>query len=385
MPDRATHVVMLVRNAYTHDSRVKKEASSLLGAGYRVTVVADAAPGLPQREHRDGTDVVRVPRSAPAIPGLRFLLHQWKLARSLREQRPAILHAHDSNALIPVALAARALGIPYVYDAHDLWLGRPRRERSRLYFGLSQLTYRLIERLLIPRAAATLTVSPPIVEHLRRRYRLRNVALVPNYPELPDVVAPRDLRGLASLPDLPIALYLGGLMAGRGLEELVDAVAMLPSVQLVALGEGVLADELRDRAEGAGAANRVHLLPPVPPDEVIPFAASADLGISPILPFSLNSQFSLPNKLFQYMAAGIPVVASDLPQVRAVLDGARCGIVVDTTRPAAIAHAIAEVLADPAEARAMGQRGAHAVAERHRWQISAGILLGVYAELRPPT
>jgi glycosyltransferase involved in cell wall biosynthesis len=59
--------------------------------------------------------------------------------------------------------------------------------------------------------------------------------------------------------------------------------------------------------------------------------------------------------------------------------------VVDTTRPAAIADAIAGVLADPAEARAMGQRGAHAVAERHRWQISAGILLGVYAELRPPT
>ena len=107
-----------------------------------------------------------------------------------------MLHAHDTNALVPVALAAKRLGIPYVYDAHDLWLGRPRRERGRLYFWLSQRYYGLVERRLVPRAAATLTVSPPIVGHLRRRYRLPVVHLVPNYPEAGPPPERRELRDL---------------------------------------------------------------------------------------------------------------------------------------------------------------------------------------------
>ena len=133
------HVVMLVRNRYTHDSRVEKEARTLVGAGHRVSIVADAGAGLPTHEIRDGSEVHRVARRGPPIPGLRFAVHEWRLARRLRALRPTVLHAHDTNALVPVALTARRLGIPYVYDAHDLWLGRPRRERGRLYFRFSQL------------------------------------------------------------------------------------------------------------------------------------------------------------------------------------------------------------------------------------------------------
>ena len=141
------HVAMLVRNRYTNDTRVEKEARTLVGAGHRVTIVADAAPGLPTHEIRDGSEVHRVARRGPRVPGLRFVIHEWRLARRLRALRPTVLHAHDTNALVPVALAARRLGIPFVYDAHDLWLGRPRRERGRLYFRLSQLYYGVVERL----------------------------------------------------------------------------------------------------------------------------------------------------------------------------------------------------------------------------------------------
>ncbi|HUF07095.1 MAG TPA: glycosyltransferase family 4 protein, partial [Candidatus Binatia bacterium] len=237
------HVVMLVRNPYTHDTRVEKEARTLTDAGHEVTVVADAAPGLPAREARDGAQVIRVARRGPSLPGLRFLVHEARLQRILRRLEPDVLHAHDSNALIPVALAARSLRVPFVYDAHDLWLGRPRRERSRVYFALSQLFYAAIERLLVPRAAAVLTVSPPIARHLERRYRIDRVVLVANYPDRPGHVARRELRSLPGgeriPPGEPIVLYLGGLMAGRGLEQLVDAMALVPRGQLVLLGEGV--------------------------------------------------------------------------------------------------------------------------------------------------
>jgi glycosyltransferase involved in cell wall biosynthesis len=385
MPDpaRRHHVVMLVRNAYTHDSRVEKEARTLVAAGKRVTIVADAGPGLPARETRDGSEVIRVARRGPRLPGLRFVLHELRLARRLRGLRPTVLHAHDSNTLVPVALAARRLRVPFVYDAHDLWLGRPRRERSRVYFALNQLYYGLVERLLVPRAAATITVSPPIVEHLRDRYRLRDVALVPNYPELAGDLERRELRALpggeAIDPDAPVVLYLGGLMAGRGLEPLVDAIGLLPSVQLVLLGSGALSETLLARAAQNGA--RVHLLPPVAPDEVEAYAASADIGVSPIVGSCLNYRYSLPNKLFQYMAAGIPVVASEFPQVREIVEGTRCGLVADTTRPDAIADAIGRILADREAAAAMGARGRAAVAERYNWSASAAVLRDVYARI----
>ena len=377
---RRHHVVMLVRNAYTHDTRVQKEARTLVAAGHRVTVVADAAPGLPERENRDGATVLRVPRAGPSVPGLRYVLHDCRLAVRLAGLQPTVLHAHDANALVPVALAAAVRRVPYVYDAHELWLDRPRRDRSRLYFVASQAWYRLVQMLAIPRAAAVITVSPPIAGHLRRSYRLERVHLVPNYPDSEGPVDRRELRDLpggeAVDPHVPIVLYLGGLMRDRGIEGLVEAMAHLLDAQLVSLGEGPLLDELR--AAAAAQGSRATFLAPVPPDLVNAYAASATVGVSPYVPVGLNNRYSLPNKLFHYMAAGIPVVASDFRQVREIVEGTGCGVVVDTTRPAAVARAIARILADPHEAAAMGARGREAVRDRYNWSRSADALRAVY-------
>lgn len=381
---RVAHVAMLVRNTFTHDTRVEKEARSLANAGYRVTVVADAGPDLASHETRDGVEVRRVSRSG-ALPGIRFLLGEARRARELVRLRPDALHAHDSNALVPVAIAAARLRVPYVYDAHELWLHRPRRGRSRLYEALFSAWYRVIQRVTVPRSAAQITVSAPIAEHLARQYRLRAVRLVPNYPDAPShELGPMSIRSLAPeavAPGAPIVLHLGGVMAARGIEELVDAIVDCAPAHLVLLGSGEHWPLVARRASARGVVDRVHLLGPVPSAEVIAYAASADIGVQATVPIGLNNRYSLPNKLFQYMAAGLPVVASDFPQIREIVAGARCGLTVDTTRPAAIAAALRQLLEDPDEARAMGERGRAAVRERYNWSVAEAALLEVYRTL----
>jgi glycosyltransferase involved in cell wall biosynthesis len=390
---RSPRVAMLVRNPYTHDTRVEKEAATLNAAGYGVTIVAEAAAGLPAREERDGITVIRLSRPLARIPGLRFLASEFRAWFALMRTSPDILHAHDSNALLAVWLASWRLHKPFVYDAHDLWLGRPRRQRSRVYFWLNQAWYALLERILIPRAAGWITVSNPIARYLERRYRISEVVLVENFPDAAlardEATLPlRSLPGAESIaPGAPLVLYIGALMGQRGIEGLVDAMVEVPQAHLVLLGDGQLAGGLLDRATRLGIGSRVHRLGPVPGGDVVAYARSADIGVSPIVPSCLNYRFSLPNKLFQCMAAGLPIVASDFPQVREVVAASGAGLVVDTESPAAMAAAIRELLADPQSLRMRGAAGRRAVAENFNWGEASARLLALYDAAvhgRPP-
>lgn len=387
--DRPTRVTMVLRNAYTHDTRVEKEARSLVAAGYAVTIVADGAEGLPTREVKGGISVIRVPRLGRRIPVLRYLRHRRNLMRALTATRPDIIHAHDSDTLDPVGGVARRLGVPYVYDAHDLWLGRIFRGRSRAYLALFKAYYRWVERTFLPRAAGWVTVSAPIARHLEREYRIGPVEVVANVPERP--TGTREVRDLRTLPgaervppDVPLILYLGLVISGRGIDELVAAMPMVSEAHLVFLGGGAHEPIIRAAAERLGVGDRMHVLPPVPPDDVIPYAASATVGVSAAVPTCLNYRYSLPNKLFQPMAAGVPMVASDFPQVAEVVADTDAGITVDMTDPAKIAAALNEVLADPERARRMGANARRAIETRFNWDVAGGTLVDLYRRIRPP-
>ncbi|HET8586259.1 MAG TPA: glycosyltransferase, partial [Candidatus Limnocylindria bacterium] len=360
-------------------------ARTLTDAGYEVTVVADAGDGLPERESRDGYRVLRVVRPIRRLPLIRFFAYGRRLVDTLVTTRPDILHAHDSDALRPVALAAARLNIPFVYDAHELWLGQLRRGRGRPYWSAFMAYYAFIERRYLRRAAAWLTVSPPIARHLERRYRLSQVHLVANYPDI-DRIPPRrelrDLPGGAAIPaDAPVLLYLGALMPGRGIEQLLHAMPSLPRAHLVLLGRGGHEPQLRQLTAELDLADRVHFLAPVPPSDVVSYAQSATIGIAAVLPSGLSYAYSLPNKLFESMAAGLPVVASDFPQVRDVVLGAQAGVTVDGRSSEALAAALRGLLDDPEGARQMGANGQRAVVTRYNWSASAAELLDVYATL----
>jgi glycosyltransferase involved in cell wall biosynthesis len=384
MPAADPRVTMLVRNPMTHDSRVEKEAGSLARAGYAVTVLAEAAEGLPEAEERDGYRIERVARPATRIRGLRLLAHQRRLEARLVATRPQILHAHDSDALVPVSRAASRLHVPFVLDAHELWLGRQPRGRGRLYRGLFRAYYGLIERRHVPLAAAIVTVSPVIARHLEQRYGVEDVALVPNYPELepPRTIELRDLSGGERIPrGATIVLHVGSAMPGRGVEQLVKAMRDVPEAHLVLLGPGPAGEELLRNGAEFGLGERMHAIPPVSTADVVAAASSATVGVAPIIPDTPNNAASMPNKLFQYLAAGLAVVVSDLPQLREVVEESGTGTAVDTSDPARLGRAIASILADGPRLASMRASARAAVEERYNWDRAAASLLAVYRRL----
>ncbi|UFU02234.1 glycosyltransferase [Ruania suaedae] len=290
---------------------------------------------------------------------------------------PDVIHANDGNTLAPALRIARHTGAAIVYDAHELWRHRNVRPRP-----VAPHVEHLLERLGIARAASVLTVSPSIAGWLHRTYRLpRRPQLVRNIPPAAPVPDPatgvlRERAGLAA-GDQVIA-YGGRLTTSRGIEETIDALVHLPAhVHLVLLGYGeedYLA-VVRRRAAEAGVSARVHLVGAVASHEVATALADADVSVVYVRPTCLSYRFSLPNKLFESIHAGLPIVAADLPDTEAVVTGYGVGAVFSVTGGAAdLAAAIERVLADPQPFR----KAAQAAARELTWEGEAEVLLGEY-------
>jgi glycosyltransferase involved in cell wall biosynthesis len=198
--------------------------------------------------------------------------------------------------------------------------------------------------------------------------------------------APDLLRERLGLPPgTPVVLYHGGLTEERGLLPLLDAVLRpgMGDVHLVFLGGGPLRDRLASRAAEPAAGKRVHLLDAVPPDELAAWVASADVGVMPNQPVNANELLSTPNKLFESMAVGLPVVSSDFPERRRIIlddpDGP-LGALCDPTDPASIAAAIRSILDLPADERA-ALRTRIALPNRWNWETESATLVALYDTL----
>lgn len=236
-----------------------------------------------------------------------------------------LIQVHDFFMLFAGTRIKRLTGARLIYDAHEL--------ESRTT-GLSALGGFFVswwERVLWRSVDGFITVSEGIRQHYLARHRNVPSAVILNSPEFspshtgkaPQFGSVRERLNLDA--DQTLFVYLGALSEGRGIETTVETFRSLPThLHCVFIGEGDLEAYLTHQAK---QARNIHILPPVPHNEVVPFISSADFGLCLIEPVSLSYSFALPNKLFECLFAGLPVLGSDLPEIRRVIEEHSAGVV----------------------------------------------------------
>ena len=421
---------MFVFNEVSHDRRVLKEADALQAAGWSVTIhgIRQRRSTAPLREPRSsGVVIVRHPQTVfpatppawnpawglllkplfalqfiftalPALVGIRvarqvrsaFALWAWSASASCAATQAETLHAHDLSGGLPALFASDASGATLVYDSHEVFLESGHWARAPRF--VRHLLATRIERPLLERASALITVNPSVEQVLSERYEIpdRRAVVYNCVDPLVSPVRPRELRDAIGLTDdTPIALYHGGFSPVRGLRQIIDAAVdpRLENIHVAFLGYGPMEAELRTLAARPDVAGRIHVLKAVSPEVLDRWVAGADVGLMPNQHETLNEYVSTPNKLFESIGVGTPVVSSDFPERRRIiLDGPEgpLGALCNPSDPADIARAIVEVIGGtPAEREAYRSRCRAAALARWNWDAQVATLVQLYGDLDP--
>ena len=320
-------------------------------------------------------------------------VYDYELAFSgrLAELEPDVIHVHDPKVLgivtgVAQRLRSRGLDVKVVYDARENFAGLPEKEWGSPRYHQTIVS---LEADHIRQVNRVMTVSEPIAEDLQRRFRL---------PERPGVVLNLPV-GLSKQPvlmttvreavsidrDIPLVVYSGGLSHARGADVLVRAMALLPDVHLAMVTVPYphpMTPGLLGLAEQIGAHGRVHVLPPVETTELIPFLASATVGVHPMPGGSPNHEMAVPNKLFEYLHAGLPLVVSDAMEMARFVRSNGVGESFRSGDHRDLARALTTVLAH--RDRYVEPERRHELVRRYSWQCQEGELRSIYAAVAPP-
>ncbi|MGA1978363.1 MAG: glycosyltransferase [Bacteroidales bacterium] len=315
-------VAFSVTNCICFDQRVIKMAEALNQLNYSIVIIGR------RREH--SCDLISLPfrtRRFRMIFKRGFLFYGFfniRLFFHLVFHRYNLLVANDLDTLLPSYLVSRLMHVPLVYDSHEYFTGVPEiQERPFVKW-----VWTAIERSIFPHLEYVLTVGDRIAEKYHGLYGIRPVT-VRNCARSASSMKGYTRRELnVNDGDLLLILQGTGINADRGGEELMDAIAGAENVILLIVGSGDLIPAMKMKALSLKITDKVRFIPAVPWNEMMRYAKSADAGLSLDKETNENHLFSLPNKLFDYISAGIPVIAGSLPEVNGIIAEYNCGIII---------------------------------------------------------
>lgn len=370
------HIVFVMTGSVASNSRAIRQLTALLPFTQKITVVtfdADAASAALGSDF----EVIGYPESTRE--GARYFWDNHRAVTAAVERlRPTLFHAADLYVLPAVQRAAEAAGAALVYDARELYpyvagtVGKP----------WASLFWQMLESRYIRKVDLVMTVNESIGRRLIAAYGIDHPLVLPNVPPMQTVAPANDwLRRKFSLTKSTVVLlHQGHLKPGRGCSALVSAMADVEKAALVFLGSGPSLERLQAQVLRGHLGDKVFFHPPVPYDNLLSITATADVGLTLLEDICLNHRFALPNKLFEYLMAGLPVIGSDLPEISRVINRFKVGLTVNPEDRAALVKTLNRVVERDYE-RMEWRENTPDVFREYDWARSARNMTSHYALL----
>lgn len=371
MPINVTHISSVHERC---DVRIfVKECAGLRSAGYNVTLMVADGMGPEVKSKIQIYDVGK-----PKSRRERIFLSTFKVFIKSLNSDASVIHLHDPE-LLPFGLLLKLFGKKVIFDAHEdvvlQLLNKP-------YLGQIQrrvlsILYKSLEIFICKRLDGIVAATPAIAEKFKKYNS--NVVTVCNYPLLTEFLSIRSSKRSSN-----IVCYVGGISQVRGIGGILDALDLTQSNAVLYLAGACLEPDFRIEIENNKAWHKVTDFGTVDREGVVSIYERASLGLVTLLPIP-NYLEALPVKMFEYMAAGLPVIASNFPLWKRLISDTKCGICVDPEKPQEIADAVDYLLLNPVEAQAMGKNGRKAVVDLYNWDNERAKLVAMYDSLTAPS
>jgi len=329
--------VISVSNDLVTDQRVQRTIAVLMDKGYRVNFVGRELPNSsdfnPDYHYHRFKLIFH--------KGFLFYaqLNIWLFFYLLFKKPYDLYWSNDLDTLLPNYLIARIFRRPLIYDSHEYFCGVPEIQDRPLV----KKVWQSLEATIFPKLKRTITVNESIADLYEQDYGIRPKVL----RNIGDSYLPKVFKTRAEL-GLPSDVYLvvnqgAGINVDRGMEEFMEALAMLDAgVHLMIVGKGDVIPALKKRAQSPDLLGRVHFIDPMPYREMLHYTAAADLGISLDKDTNLNYRFSLPNKLFDYIKCGVPILCSEVVEVKRIVENFEIGK-ASAVEPKALKEALLDI------------------------------------------
>ncbi|MCK5397921.1 MAG: glycosyltransferase family 4 protein [Thermoplasmata archaeon] len=375
------HVLMLLSNPFRPDPRVHKEARSLIQAGYRVTILCwDREQKHPKNETIDGIQLIRLgPESSfeNSKVFVKTLRKFWKEARKeMAAMKFDLIHAHDLDTLAPAVKEARKRKIPIIYDSHEIYHEMAGERLS----GFMVRMLRSYEKRMVKKPDALITVNEKL-EEVFKNFGAKNTHVIMNC-HLGEPVNMLDVDVLEKklgLKDKKTAMYIGVLEPNRQLIELAKAhVSSQDDFILIYGGYGSLEPEIKKLANSSNG--RLIFLGRIPPNKVPIYNELVHVLIATYDPRLKNNRLGAPNKLFESMAAGRPIIVSEGTYAAQVIKSTGSGLTANYNGKAALVE-ISKLLADAELYSRCAKAGRLAFESNYNWLAQEKKLLAIYSKL----